>query len=143
MEIAEQVTFFRGEDSNPKSLFIIELSSAQLVHKFAATLSNTMIHKQFKNDKKGFGKFGPLAEGRGVSILQGQPVKEPDVKAHHSYGEARALSKIVSKSCRDERLASRSGGFLRVWVGNPLCSYFHRLVLLSCWQFSARFRHNS
>ena len=41
----------------------------QLVHKFAATLSNTMIHKQFKNDKKGFGKFGPLAEGRGVSIL--------------------------------------------------------------------------
>ena len=47
----------------------IELSSAQLVHKFAATLSNTMIHKQFKNDKKGFGKFGPLAEGRGVSRL--------------------------------------------------------------------------
>ena len=41
----------------------------QLVHKFAATLSNTMIHKQFKNDKKGFGKFGPLAEGRGVSTL--------------------------------------------------------------------------
>ena len=47
----------------------IELSSVQLVHKFAATLSNTMIHKQFKNDKKGFGKFGPLAEGRGVSTL--------------------------------------------------------------------------
>ena len=47
----------------------IELSSAQLVHKFAATLSNTMIHKQFKNDKKGFGKFGPLTEGRGVSNL--------------------------------------------------------------------------
>ena len=43
----------------------------QLVHKFAATLSNTMIHKQFKNDKKGFGKFGPLAEGRGVSNLGG------------------------------------------------------------------------
>ena len=47
----------------------IELSSVQLVHKFAATLSNTMIHKQLKNDKKGFGKFGPLAEGRGVSTL--------------------------------------------------------------------------
>ena len=41
----------------------------QLVHNFVATLSNTMIHKQFKNDKKGFGKFGPLAEGRGVSTL--------------------------------------------------------------------------
>ena len=47
----------------------IELSSVQLVHKFAATLSNTMIHKQIKNDKKGFGKFGPLAEGRGVSSI--------------------------------------------------------------------------
>ena len=47
----------------------IELSSVQLVHKFAATLSNTMIHKQFKNDKRGFGKFGPLAEGRRVSRL--------------------------------------------------------------------------
>ena len=47
----------------------IELSSVQLVHKFAATLSNTMIHKQFKNDKKDFGKFGPLAAGRGVSKL--------------------------------------------------------------------------
>ena len=50
----------------------IELSSVQLVHKFAATLSNTMIHKQFKNDKKGFGQFGPLAEGRGVSSLRMQ-----------------------------------------------------------------------
>ena len=50
----------------------IELSSVQLVHKFAATLPNTMIHKQFKNDKKGFGKFGPLAEGRGVSNLAPQ-----------------------------------------------------------------------
>ena len=47
----------------------IELSSVQLVHKFAATLSNTMIHKQFNNDKKGFRKFGPLAEGREVSNL--------------------------------------------------------------------------
>ena len=35
----------------------IELSSVQLVHKFAATLSNTVI------------QFGPLAEGRGVSSL--------------------------------------------------------------------------
>ena len=50
----------------------IELSSVQLVHKFAATLSNTMIHKQFKHDKKGLGKFGPLAEGRGVSMLVAQ-----------------------------------------------------------------------
>ena len=48
----------------------IELSNVQLVHKFAPTLSKTMIHKQFKTDKKGFGKFGPLAEGRGVSSLK-------------------------------------------------------------------------
>ena len=47
----------------------IELSNVQLVHKFAATLSNTMIHKQFKNDKKGFWQIGPLAEGRGVLTL--------------------------------------------------------------------------
>ena len=33
----------------------MELSSAQLVHKFAATLLNTMIHKRF-NDKQGFCK---------------------------------------------------------------------------------------
>ena len=44
----------------------------QLAHKFAATLSNTMVHKQFKNDKKGFVKFGFLAEGRGVSNLKGR-----------------------------------------------------------------------
>ena len=49
----------------------MELSSLQLVHKFAATLSNTMIHKQFKNysEKKGFGKFGPLVKGREVSTF--------------------------------------------------------------------------
>ena len=47
----------------------MELSSVQLVHKFAATLSNTMIYKQFNNDKKGFGRFGPFAGGRGVSNL--------------------------------------------------------------------------
>ena len=51
----------------------------QLVHKFAATLFNTMIHKQFKNDKKGFGKFGPLAEGRGVSTLN---LLRRDVDSH-------------------------------------------------------------
>ena len=64
----------------------IELSSVQLVHKFAATLSNTMIHKQFKNDKKGFGKFGPLAEGRGVStpkVLAG-PDTYAKTSEHHN-----------------------------------------------------------
>ena len=43
-----------------------------LVHK-AATLWNIMIHKWFKNDTKGFGKFGPLTEGQGVSKLNSEP----------------------------------------------------------------------
>ena len=29
----------------------------------------TSLRPHFRNDEKGFGKFGPLAEGRGVSIL--------------------------------------------------------------------------
>ena len=37
----------------------IEFSSVQLVHKFAATLSNTMIHKYFKNDKRVLANLGP------------------------------------------------------------------------------------
>ena len=46
----------------------IELSSVQLVHKFAATLSNTMIHKQFKNDKNGFWQIWALSRGpRGLN----------------------------------------------------------------------------
>ena len=60
----------------------IELSSVQLAHKFAATLSNTIIHKQFKNDKKGFGKFGPLAEGRGVSTLQAKVAQNGPFWSH-------------------------------------------------------------
>ena len=37
----------------------IELSSVQLVHKFAATLSNTLIHKQFKIIKRVLANLGP------------------------------------------------------------------------------------
>ena len=48
-----------------------------------------MIHKQFKNDKKGFGKFGPLAEGRGVSTLAChqalEQMKPVNIPSHQPY----------------------------------------------------------
>ena len=50
----------------------MELSSVQLVHEFAAMLSNTMTHKQFNNDNKVFGTFAIWAFSRGprVSMLK-------------------------------------------------------------------------
>ena len=43
----------------------MELSSVQLVRKFAATLLNTMVHKPFNNDKRILAK----QRADGVSIL--------------------------------------------------------------------------
>ena len=52
-----------GEEAEEAGRCRTELSSVQLVHKFAATLSNTTIHKQFKNDKKGFWQIWALSRG--------------------------------------------------------------------------------
>ena len=126
--------FFGGRSLRRLEGAGIELSSVQLVHKFAGTLSNTMIHKQFKNDKKGFGKFGPLAEGRGVSSL-GVTVAYRTEKAQipNSAGESAGKSAGKRRTARGLPVSSLLG----IWAFSVLwqVTVIPILVFVRVWPF--------